>query len=176
MATDIQGGFFDRLLTSPASRAAVLGSRLASAFIYACLQTTLVLITLSLFGARVAAGWVGYPLLVFYGGVVGLAGAALMLAFAIRSGQSEVVQSLFPLVFLVLFLSSAFFPVTLMNGWWQTAAEYSPITALVDGARAICIDGLEWGPYGKAIGVAAVLGTLTSLYAASSLRKRLRAS
>ena len=35
-------------------------------------------------------------------------------AIALRTGRASVVQGLFPLVFVILFLSTAFFPATLI--------------------------------------------------------------
>ena len=60
-----------------------------------------------------------------------LLGAAL----ALRRGSASVVQGLFPLVFVVLFLSSAFFPQDLMIEPAKTIAEYNPLSFIVDGVR-----------------------------------------
>ena len=56
-------------------------------------------------------------------------------AIAIRSGSASVVQGLFPLVFVILFLSSAFFPYELMQEPAASIAEYNPVSFIVEGVR-----------------------------------------
>ena len=46
----------------------------------------------------------------------GLAFGGIGAAVALRTGRASVVQGLFPLVFVILFLSSAFFPQDLLTG------------------------------------------------------------
>ncbi len=56
-------------------------------------------------------------------------------AIALRSGSASVVQGMFPLVFVILFLSSAFFPQNLLLEPASTIAEYNPASFIVDAVR-----------------------------------------
>ena len=64
---------------------------------------------------------------------------ALSWGFAIiglSAPNAETAQVMvFPLVFPLLFASSAFVPVASMPGWLQAFAKHQPVTQVVDGAR-----------------------------------------
>ena len=51
------------------------------------------------------------------------------------TGSASVVQGLFPLIFVILFLSSAFFPVNLLLEPAGSIAEYNPLSFIVEGIR-----------------------------------------
>ena len=48
----------------------------------------------------------------------------------------------FPLIFPLLFASSAFVPVATMPGWLQGFAEHQPVTQVVDAARSLMVGGV----------------------------------
>ena len=73
------------------------------------------------------------------------------LAVAIRTGSSEATQAMFPLTFVIIFVSSAFFPTGLMTGWYQEVAEVNPFTLIVNPARQIALSGFDWGDFGQAM-------------------------
>jgi len=71
-------------------------------------------------------------------------------------------------------LSSAFFPATLMQGWFQWVAERNPFSWLVDALRNLVITGFNPGDAAVAIGLAAVMAAAMVALAAAALRGRLR--
>ena len=81
----------------------------------------------------------------------GLAFGGIGAAVALRTGRASVVQGLFPLVFVILFLSSAFFPQDLLTGPAATVAKYNPLSFIVEGIRDPVISSLTWEVFGKAI-------------------------
>jgi len=176
LATDIQGGFFDRLLASPMSRGAVLGASLLGAMTLAAAQTVFFIVVLTVLGATFKAGLAGMLVLVAYGALIALAQAGFMCGVAIKTGSTEVVQSVFPMIFVLLFLSAAFFPVGLMIGWYRWVAEKSPITWMVEGARDLVIGHWNTAAALKALGVPAAFAVVTVLFAARALRRRLAAT
>ena len=95
-------------------------------------------------------------------------------AIALRTGSASVVQGLFPLVLVVLFLSSAFFPQELMVEPAKTIAEYNPLSFIVEGVREPIIAGIDLTHTLEA--VAAIIGivALGLLLSARALRHRLR--
>ena len=64
-------------------------------------------------------------------------------AIALRTGNANVVQGLFPLVFVVLFLSTAYFPLDLMIEPAKTIAQYNPLSFIVEGIRDPIISGIS---------------------------------
>jgi ABC-2 type transport system permease protein len=95
-------------------------------------------------------------------------------AIALRSGSASVVQGLFPLVLVVLFLSSSFFPQDLMIEPAKTIAQYNPLSFVVEGIREPIVSGIDAGETLRA--VAAILGivVLGLVLSSRALRHRLR--
>lgn len=135
LATDIEQGFFERLLASPVTRTAIVVGRLGSAMVVAVTQVIVFLAIFMIFGARIETGLIGFVGLVVSGALLALTMSGLMSGLAIRSGSPEVVQGSFPLVFALLFLSSSFFPRQYMTGWYGTVAKWNPMSHIVEGMQ-----------------------------------------
>ncbi len=173
-ATDIQTGFFDRLLASPVSRTSILVGRLMGASVTGALQAMVFIVLYGAFGARVAAGVPGGLLLIAYAMVLALVIGGFAAMLALRTGSAEAVQNMFPLTFIVLFVSSAFFPTESMEGAYRSIASYNPVTWMVDGMRYQVIVGLDWSRAAGSLLVAAGLAALAIFGANMALRARLR--
>jgi ABC-2 type transport system permease protein len=142
LATDIENGFFDRLLATPTSRVSILVGRLAGAALFGSFQTLVFILVLLPFGVSIKAGVAGFILIVICGGLTGIAIGGFTAAIALKTGSSEAVQGSFPLLFIGLFFSSAFFPRQTMQGAYKVIANVNPISHLVEGVRGLVIDGL----------------------------------
>ena len=93
---------------------------------------------------------------------------------ALRSGNGESVQGVFPLFFAALFLSSMAIPRNLIeNDWFRTIADWNPVSYMLEGIRSLVIDG--WNGEALALGFACAGGiALIALVAASAaLRTRM---
>ena len=115
-ALDIQTGFFDRLLASPVSRTSILVGRLAGASVTGAFQAVVFMVVYGIFGVSIAAGPAGVVLLIAYAMVLALVIGGFAAMLALRTGSAEAVQNVFPVTFIGLFISSAFFPTTTMAG------------------------------------------------------------
>ena len=173
LATDIQTGFFDRMVSSPVSRTSILVGRLGGATSFAAAQAIAFQLILWPFGGDVVGGVAGRIVLVVAAVALALAFGAFAAGIAARSGQAEAVQGFFPLVFITLFLSSCFFPIELMSGWYKTIAEWNPLTWMVDGMRYQVLYGFSWSEAATSIGVAAVLALFSLRFAVTGIRKRI---
>ena len=72
---------------------------------------------------------------------------------ALRAGTGEAVQGFFPLFFVLLFLSSAFFPRNLIEqDWFRTIATYNPVSYMVEGIRSLVITGWDGEALAMAFG------------------------
>jgi ABC-2 type transport system permease protein len=176
LATDIQTGFFDRLLASPVSRLSVLVGRLAGASAFGAAQAAMFTLVLMPFGVTVRSGVAGFVVIVVSGGLIGLAFGALMAAMALRTGSAEAVQGAFPLLFIVLFFSSAFFPRQTMSGVYARIADVNPVSYLVEGIRALIIDGFGVRAVVEALAVPGALAAATLALSLAALNARIRAS
>jgi ABC-2 type transport system permease protein len=172
-ATDIEGGFFDRLVASPVSRAAILLGRLAGSMALGVAQAVLFIAIAMVFGARVEEGVLGFLLVLVYAAVLAVAVGGLGVYLALRSGSAEAVQGTFPLFFALMFFSSAFFPRETMTGWFQVVADLNPISYLVEGMRAQIIGGADAGTTLLGLGIALGLAALALLASGLAFRRRL---
>ena len=94
--------------------------------------------------------------------------------WALRVDAPEKVQSLFPLIFVFLFLSSMSLPRDLIQtDWFRTVATYNPVSYMVEGLRSLLITG--WDGEALALGFGCALGILAiGLYFASTgLKERM---
>ncbi len=175
-ATDIQTGFFDRLLASPVSRTSILVGRLAGASVTGAFQAVVFMVVYGIFGVRLAGGPLAAVLLVVYAMVLALVIGGFAAMLALRTGSAEAVQNVFPLTFIGLFISSAFFPTELMKGIYRSLATRNPVTWMVDGMRHQVIIGLDWSEAATAMAVAGALAAASIAGANAALRARLRSA
>lgn len=173
-ATDIEGGFFDRLVASPISRVAILTGRLGASIALGLFQAVLFISIAWIFGARVQAGALGLLVVLVITALFAAAVGGLGVFLALRTGSGEAVQGMFPLFFALLFFSSAFFPIETMTGWYAAVARANPISYLVEAMRVEVIGGATPGTTLAGIGIAAGLAAITIGASALALRRRLR--
>lgn len=173
MATDIEHGFFDRLVASPVSRTSILVGRVAGAAALGFVQALVFFGITSLFGLQVESGLAGILLVAVVASVISAGIGALAVSFGLRTGSTEAVQGSFPLLFVLMFFSSAFFPRNLMEGWFKTVATYNPMSWLIEAARALVIEGLHLRDFLVALAVAAAIFAVGNALAGLALRRRL---
>ena len=176
LAPDIENGFFDRLLASPTSRLSILFGRLAGSVLFGALETAVFVLVLLPFGADVSAGVPGIIAMIISGALIALAVGALMASVALKTGSSEAVQGTFPLLFILLFFSSAFFPRETMSGVYKTIAGFNPISHLVEGLRALSLEGFSVSATARAILVPMAIAVVALFVASRQLNARLRAN
>src|SRR3954454_19896995 len=176
LALDIENGFFERLLASPVARPAILVGRLAGSAAMGAVQVAVFAGAFMLFGARIKGGVPALVVLVVVALLLAVGIGGLAAAVGLRTGSAKAVQNTFPLVFIVIFVSSAFFPTALMAGWYQKVAEHNPISWLVDGMRYQVLVRFDAGEGLKAFAVAAVLAVVAIALATWQLNRRLKAA
>lgn len=173
MATDIEGGFFDRLVAAPTARTSIIVGRVTGAAALGFTQAWLYFVITSVFGLNVAGGAVAMLMVAFTAALVAAGVGSISVAFALRTGSTEAVQGSFPMLFAGLFLSSAFFPRNLMDGWFETVATINPLSHMIEGLRHQVIVGLSLSEFGVAVAVAGTIFLAGTILAGSALRARL---
>jgi ABC-2 type transport system permease protein len=100
--------------------------------------------------------------------------AALGVVLALRARNASTVQGIFPLVFVVLFVSSAFFPRDLLSHPADWVAAYNPLSYIADGMRDPIISGVSVAPVLEGLAAAIGVSVAFTALAVVSLRGRLR--
>lgn len=174
MAVDLEMGFTDRLFAAPISRFTIVLGRLAGTAALGLFAALWFLAIGLAFGAEIAGGVPGALLAIALVTTCAMAVGGIGAAIALRSGSASVVQGLFPLVLVVLFLSSAFFPVELMIEPAKTIAEYNPFSLVVEGVREPIVSGIDASDTRDAVLAIAGIVVLGLVLSARALRHRLR--
>lgn len=174
MAVDIEMGFTDRLFAAPISRFTVVLGRLAGTAALGLFSALWFLAIGLAFGAKIESGVAGALIAIVLVTASALAVGGIGAAIALRTGTASVVQGLFPLIFVVLFLSSSFFPQELMIEPAKTIAAYNPVSFIVDGIRGPMISGIAGSDLLAAVLAIGALIALGLWASARALRHRLR--
>ena len=171
---DIDLGYLDKMLVTPANRNAIILGRMGGDVVRVVVQTIIIVLIALAMGAGFATGFSGFvtAMAIVVLMVIGLAGLSNILALRIRNHQLFIMVINFftlPLVF----LSSAMMPMEMLPSWLQTVAKYNPITYAADGIRTLMNTGFDGVVLGKSFlilgGVALVMmGIATIMF-----RKRL---
>jgi ABC-2 type transport system permease protein len=173
LATDIEHGFFDRLLATPVSRISILVGRLAGAAAFGAFQALFFIVVLLPFGVRIKGGVAGAIIIVLAGGLTAMAVGGFTAAMALKTGSAEAVQGSFPLLFVALFFSSTFFPRQTMQGAYRRIADINPVSHLVEGVRGLVTEGLTAGHVAAALLIPAAIGVASIGLSLLALRARL---
>ena len=156
VALEIEMGFFDRLAAAPIPRASMIMGRIGAASVIAIVQALYFLLLGLIFGAAIEGGFVGFLMVLLIASIAGTGFAAMGVMLALLAKNASTVQGIFPLVFVILFVSSAFFPRALREEPARSIARFNPLSYISDGMRDPIISTISWGPVLE--GVAAALG------------------
>jgi ABC-type multidrug transport system permease subunit len=144
LARDIEQGWFDRLLVSPAPRPVLLAGLVASASLRALVPAT-VLLTV---GFALGVHWPGIGglavavlLMMGVGTLAALWGVTLALKFKSQSGAPLMQAGMFVLVL----FTTAYAPAALLQPWLADVADINPMTHVVEGARQGFVGSVTWG-------------------------------
>jgi ABC-2 type transport system permease protein len=173
-AIDMEMQFTDRLYASPIARSSVILGRLAATAVLGAIIAVYFIALGLIFGASIHEGALAVLWIIVLTSVSALAFGSIGAAIALRSNSASVVQGIFPLVFVILFLSDAFFPANLMLEPAAWVAQYNPLSFIVNGIREPIIGGWSATTQLKAIASVIGIGALGFALCAAAMRGRLR--
>jgi ABC-type multidrug transport system permease subunit len=163
LARDIEQGWLDRLLASPAPRWVLLAGTVLAASARSLLPASFVLAV----ALPLGAGWPGLDgIVVTYAMVTSMAAVAAcwgsFLALRFRT------QSAAPLMqagmMAVILTTTAYAPLALLQGWLQDVARVNPVTNVVEAARQGFVGSVTWSETWPGLlalaGLLVVLGSL----------------
>ena len=172
MVMDIERGYFDKLMLTPAPRLALVLGRLAADGVRVMALATIITVVGLVLGAGMDAGVVGAVVFVLVAGLFGLAYSGIGLSIALRTGSVQAAQAGFLIFFPLLFLSPAFAPKEVFSDWLELLATINPVTYVLEGLRSLVLQGWEWDRLAYALLSIAGLGAVTLSMTLMALRTR----
>lgn len=156
LVTDVQGGYFDRLCTTPVRRLALLlGLMVADVTVIAILCLPVLAIAFAV-GVRFATGIPGIAAFIALSALWGLVFTGFPYSIALATGSPAAVNASYVAFFPLFFLSDAILPKAALTGWFSTIATYNPISYVLDALRSLITTG--WQTTALTRGLAALTG------------------
>ena len=171
LARDLEGGFFDRLQSSPAPRLAlVLGPMLAAQA--RSIVTTAVVFIAGIIGGVMLPGVASTLLIIMFALMFAAAASFWAIGVALRTRTVQAAPIMQLVVFLSVFMSVAYVPLEAMHGWLGAVARYNPVTYILDAMRSAQLTGtVIWSETWPGLLAAAVLMLALGAFALSPLRR-----
>lgn len=139
VAEDFEQGVFDRLRSLPAPRLALVGGRVLGDSVIVAWSTAVTAAMGFLVGFRLHSGLgaalIGYGLCL----ACGFAFLWMFVCMGLVARNAQAAQGMSMLVYLVIFVSSAYVRVDTLPGWMQPVAEHQPITIMANAVRSLAL-------------------------------------
>lgn len=163
LARDIETGWLDRLLASPAPRWVLLTGTVIAASLRSFIPAAVVLLVAFAIGAH----WPGVDGMLITLALVA-ATAAVAACYATTLALRFKSQSAAPLMqagmLALVLLTTAYAPLELLQGWLQDVARLNPMTLVVEAVRQGFVGGISWGEtWPGLLAVTAMLAALAAL-------------
>jgi ABC-2 type transport system permease protein len=174
LARDIDTGFLNRLALTPVRSSALLLGHIGGALGLGAVQAVLYLGVALAAGVHIDAGVGGAVMILVLAVLIAAGFGTLGLWIALRTGSTEGVQSQFPLLFFVLFISSMNLPRNLIEvTWFRDIATLNPVSYMIEALRSLVIVG--WDREALLLGFAFIFGLigLSMTLAARQLKVRM---
>lgn len=143
LVQDIQSGYFKKLIIMPINRLAIVLAKLTEIAVQALIQGVVMLILLLLWGVKFQSGLLGVLTIFVILMIFAMAWSCIGMIFALRTQNARLVQSMFILVFPLLYLTTSQSPRELLPRTFATVTDYNPVTYIIEGIRALVLRG--WG-------------------------------
>lgn len=174
LVTDIQSGYFDRLLISPINRWSLLLGLMVADFLLVMTLSLLVVIVGFISGVTFTTGIPGILVYLLFSGLWGLAFTGFPYGIALRTGSPAAVSASFLLFFPFSFLTTSYVPQEFLTEWLSTVANYNPVTYLLAGLRDIITVGWEAQSLTYMILAIGGIGAISFTFAFTSMKARLK--
>ena len=141
LVTEIDLGYFDKLLVAPIRRSSIIFGRLAADLVRGLAVATLVLLVALAFGMEVRAGVPGALVLVLLAALWGVAYAGIGMLVALHTRNVQATNASFLVFFPLLFLTPNFVPFELLSPVMEVLARANPVSYVIEGLRSLVLEG-----------------------------------
>ena len=161
LVTEIENGYFDKLLVAPIRRTSLILGRLTADLVRGIAGSAIVLLVgIVIFGAHVESGPAGAVLVVLLAALFGVAYAGFGILVALTTRNVQATNTSFLLFFPLLFLTPNFVPFDRLSPVMETLARVNPVSYVIVGLRSLIIDGWVIDKILVCLGVILVMGVV----------------
>jgi ABC-2 type transport system permease protein len=160
LVTEIDLGYFDKLLVAPIRRSSIIFGRLAADLVRGLGASTVVVLAGLAFGAHIEAGPAGAVLLVLLAALFGVAYAGFGILVALHTRNVQATNTSFLLFFPLLFLTPNFVPFDRLTPLMEALARANPVSYVIEGLSSLVIQGWDLDKLGACVLVILVMGVV----------------
>lgn len=171
VARDLENGFYDRLLLSPAPRSGLLMGPLIASVLRATLPLLLLPFLFFLGGASLPGGMPGVATLLVACWGTAFVGGAWALGVALRLKTTRGAPLMQTAVFVTIYLSTAQMPIELLTGWLHDIARVNPMTNVLALAREGFLGDVTWSGSWPGLISLAAMGLVLLAFAGRGLAR-----
>lgn len=176
LVNDFQNGYFNKILLAPVSMWSILLGRLVADGVRIYIQSGLMLLLALSFGAKVETGILGALLMLSLAVLFGIFSVGVLVTnVAIKTKDAQAVQAIFPVFFILIFLTTAFLPrEQITNKVVRGIIDSNPAEYVVRAMHSLMFTGYDLADIGIAfavIGGFMVFGTLLTVLSFRSVYK-----
>lgn len=174
LVQDISNGYLKKLIIMPINRLTIILGKLTEVTVQAILQGLIVLVLLLADGVHFNTGVLGifaiFAMLVLFA----MAWSCISMIAALRTQNARLVQSMFVLVFPLLYVTTSQAPKALLPHTFATIASYNPVTYIVEGVRALVLSNWSDPAIGHGFLVAGAMFIILVSFTLLSFKKTLK--
>jgi ABC-2 type transport system permease protein len=168
MAGDFERGIARRFMLAVPNRLAIIGGYSISALVRATFTMAILFAVALTTGMSVSGSRIDLFGLIGLAFIVNIAAGLFAAGIALRFRTIQAGPLMQTPVFLILFLAPVYVPLSLLTGWIHAVASVNPVTAILNGSRAL-LSGTG-GRIGLAFIVAAAIAAVLAPFAIRGLR------
>jgi ABC-2 type transport system permease protein len=160
LVEEIEGGYFEKLRSTPIPRWALPMGRLIAEAAKCVLIAVLILLLALPFGIEVASGPIGFVIIVVLTALWGVVFSGFMQLIALKTRSAAATNSGSMVFFPLLFLTPNFVPRDLLTEPMEVAATLNPVTYLMEALRSLILTDLDWSEIWPGFAVVIASGAL----------------
>jgi len=162
LASDFKSRYLYKLLTMPVSIASIMAGRVLADGARLFVQGGAILLLAVALGAEIASGFAGALLILLIGTLFGIVTFGVLTAnLALKSKDPAAVQAIFPMAYLLIFLTSAYqTEEQIPSGALRAVMAANPTEYVLRAMRDLTLTGFDWQSIGLAFAVIAGLALI----------------
>jgi ABC-2 type transport system permease protein len=160
LVTEIDNGYFDKLLVAPIRRSSIIFGRLAADLVRGIAASAVVVLAGIAFGAEIRTGIPGTIVLILLAAAFGVGYAGFAILVALRTRNVQATNTSFLVFFPLLFLTPNFVPFDRLTPFMEALARANPVSYVIEGLRSLVIEGWELDKLAAAGGVIVVMSAV----------------